>query len=105
MTARPRWMVQLPIIFSAIVLSFVAATAFSDWRLTALDRASLDIADNAAPSIERLAAARGEMRRLQILLREYLDRRAIGAPADRGAIQLSRRSMDRSIDESLALPV
>jgi signal transduction histidine kinase len=97
--------VQLPIVFSVIVLSFLAATTFADWRLNALDRASLDIAENAAPSIERLTSARGEMRHLQVLLREYLDRRAIGAPADEQPIQLSRISMDRFVDEYLALPV
>ena len=73
-------------IFGLILLSFVSATVFTHWRLLAIDRASLDIADNAAPSIERLAAARGEMRRLQVLLRNDLDQRAAGLPPDDDAI-------------------
>jgi signal transduction histidine kinase len=98
-------MVQLPIVFIAIVVTFVAATAFSQWRLAALDRASLDIAENAAPSIERLASARGEMRRLQGLVREYVESKAAGEPVDVRRVEESRRSLDRSIEEYLALPV
>jgi signal transduction histidine kinase len=105
MKARPSWNVLLPFVFGIVVLGFVAVTSYSNWRLAALDRASLDIADNAAPSIERLAAARGELRRLQILLRGYLDRRESGVPADSQTIHESRRTMDRSIEEYLALPV
>ncbi len=105
MMVGPGWKVQLPVIFSVVIVSFVAATAFSQWRLSTLDGASRDIADNAAPSIERLAAVRGDMRRLQLLLREYLDRKAVGASADVHAIEEPRRSMDRSINEYLALPV
>jgi signal transduction histidine kinase len=92
-------------IFSAIVLSFVAATGFSHWRLLAIDGASMDIADNATPSIERLAAARGEMRRLQILLGTYLERSALDPSADERAITDARHAMDGALRDYLSLPV
>ncbi len=105
MIARPRWTVQLPIVFAAVILVFVAAIGFSNWRLTAIDSASLDIANNAAPSIELLAKARSEMRRSQVLLREYLDRRAEGFPADDHEMNAALRASREAIAQYLALPV
>jgi hypothetical protein len=58
MKARIDWSRKLPAVFGVVVLSFVAATVFAHSRLVAIDRAALDIAENAAPSIETLAAAR-----------------------------------------------
>lgn len=105
MRVLPRWSVQLAIIFSAVVFSFVAATVFSHWRLLAIDRASQDIADNGAPSIERLSVARGDLRTLQVLLRRYLDQRSLSPSVDAGAILGARRAMDQSIRDYLTLPV
>ncbi len=105
MKTRPSWSRRLPVIFGLILASFVGATVFTHWRLLAIDRASYDIADNAAPSIERLVVARGEMRRLQVLLRENLDRRAAGAPRDAEDVDESSRAMNRAISEYLRLPV
>ena len=102
---RPSWSQQLPLIFGAIVLSFAAATVFTHSRLLAIDRSSLEIAENASPSIERLAAARSEMRQLQVRLRDYLDRRAAGEPASTKALEESRQSMNQSIRDYLNLPV
>jgi signal transduction histidine kinase len=103
MTKRPRWSIRLFVAFGAVVLSFVAATAFEHWRLIAIDRAARDIADNASPSIERLTAARGDLRRIQVLLREHLDRKSLGQASDGQAIEQARREMDRAISEYLSL--
>jgi len=103
MTKRPRWSLQLFLVFGAVVVSFIAATAFEHWRLIAIDRASRDIADNASPSIERLTAARGEVRRIQVLLREHLDRKAHGEASDRKPIDQARQEMDRELTEYLSL--
>ena len=98
MTVGPGWKVQLPIIFSVIIVSFVAATAFSQWRLSTLDGASRDIADNAAPSIERLAAVRGDMRRLQLLLREYSARAKEDAPLAPAPVPPAAKPGDQSFE-------
>jgi hypothetical protein len=82
MKVQPTWSQLLPFTFGVIVFSFIAATAFTHWRLLAIDRAALDIADNASPSIERLASARGAVRQLQVRLRDYLVRKAAGEPAE-----------------------
>lgn len=95
----------LVVVFGAVTASFVAATAFAQWRLAGLDRAALDIADNAAPSIELLAAARGEARRVQLLLRDYLDGRAAGKAPRAEPVEQSLRRMDEEIAEYLRLPV
>jgi signal transduction histidine kinase len=103
MPARPRWSLRLIFVFAAVVASFVAATAFEHSRLAAIDHASHDIAENASPSIERLTAARGELRRIQVQLRDYVDRGAAAQPAERAAIEHSRRELDRAISEYLAM--
>lgn len=105
MAEQVNWSRQLPLVFGVVVLSFVAATGFTHFRLIAIDRAALDIAENSAPSIERLAVARGEMRRLQVLLREYIDRRAAGTSVGEEAIEETRVLLNRSIADYLKLPV
>jgi signal transduction histidine kinase len=88
-----RW---VSIVFAAIVLSFVAATALVHLELRSVDRAALGIATNTAPSIERLADARAELRHLQTVLE--------GAPDSR-TVHEARRALDDRVDAYLALPV
>ncbi len=104
MTKRPRWSVRLLVVFGAVVLSFVAATSFEHYRLIAIDRAARDIAENATPSIERLTAARSELRRIQVLLREQIDHKRAGEPIDVAAVEVAQREMDRALAEYLRLP-
>jgi signal transduction histidine kinase len=105
---RVRWSMQwstlLPMIFALIAMSFVAVTAFTQSRMADVDRAALDIADNAAPSIERLAEARSVMREMQLRLREAVDRGSVGGP-ELVTIESARARMDRALDDYLRLPV
>lgn len=105
MNPRTSWNVWLVVIFGAVTASFVAATAFAQRRLAELDRAALDIADNAAPSIELLAAARGEARRVQLLLRDYVDRKRVGEAPPAEPVEQSLRAMNQDISDYLRLPV
>lgn len=98
---RPKWTVWLPAVFAVIVASFVAATLLTTRRMQAIDQRALDIADNAAPSIEHLAAARAEVRNLQLIVRDQLDR---GGGFDEAAIERSQAALDRSINDYLVLP-
>lgn len=59
--------------FAAVVLSFVTATWLSERRTGIVERDALSIQQNAAPSIRRLATARGELRRIQLLVHRALD--------------------------------
>jgi signal transduction histidine kinase len=59
-------------VFAAVALAFVSATALTNYRTTAIDRAASVIATNTAPAIEALATARGASRHLSVLLRERL---------------------------------
>jgi signal transduction histidine kinase len=95
----------LPGIFGIVVLSFVAATGFVHWQMRVVDGTVLDVTDTAALSIEHLAAARGEMRHLQTLLREEADRSGRGEAVDRTAVAESRAALNRALDDYLALPV
>jgi signal transduction histidine kinase len=100
MRVRGNWRVQLPIVFGVIVASFVAAIALLEWQLVAVGRASLQIADNSAPSIEHLATARGEMRHLDALLQEALvdEKRA-------PQVEAARKRMDDALADYLVMPV
>ena len=90
---KRRW---INLVFAAIVLSFLTATAFVHLKLRAVDHASLGISMNTAPSIERLADARAELRHLQMRLDDGSDDRAIHE---------ARRVLDERIDAYLALPI
>jgi len=97
---RGNWRAQLPIVFGVVVASFIAAIALLEWQLVAVGRASLQIADNASPSIEHLATARGEMRHLQLVLHDATtDERRV---AD---VRAARKRMDDAITDYLVLPV
>jgi signal transduction histidine kinase len=101
---RPKWNLWPPVIFAVIVLSFLGATGFGQWRMGALDDAVVELASTTAPSIERLAAARSEVRGLQIPLRDRLPRHE-GAAEGPPDLTHAREMVDQAIDEYLALPV
>jgi signal transduction histidine kinase len=65
--------VTLLLSFTAVVLSFVAATWYGEHRAGEIEEAALSIRENAAPSIHRLANARTELRRLQLLVHRAVD--------------------------------
>ena len=90
----------LPVVFAVIVASFACATLFTQWQLSAVRARSSEIADRVAPNIERLATARGEMRRVQLVLHEYAD-----APArPRADVEAARHDLDNALAAYPALP-
>jgi len=64
---------SLIVAFAAVVLSFIGASWFGQHRAAEIERAALSIHSDAAPSIRRLANARAETRRLQLLVHRALD--------------------------------
>jgi signal transduction histidine kinase len=85
------------------VLSFVAATLYSEYRTGEIERAALDIEGKAAPSIRRLANARAELRRLQLLVHRALD--DVSAPRRTIEIDAGRALLDEEIVEYTRLPM
>lgn len=65
--------VALILSFAAVVTSFVGATCYGELRARDLEEAALTIEGDAAPSIRRLANARTELRREQLLIHRALD--------------------------------
>lgn len=59
--------------FAAVVFSFVGATCYGELRARQIEEAALTIEGDAAPSIRRLANARTELRRVQLLVHRALD--------------------------------
>lgn len=64
--------------FAAVILCFVASTAYSQRSEGAIGGEALLISDRAAPSIEHLARARAELSHLTILMRDRVDALAAG---------------------------
>ncbi|MBX3208341.1 MAG: sensor histidine kinase [Labilithrix sp.] len=88
-----------------MILSFLGATALSQWQSFATDRAAREIAYNTAPSIEHLTAVRSEIRNLQFLMRDELDRVERGQRADPRAVAHSMHVIEQEMDVYLMLPV
>lgn len=101
------WNVWPPVIFAVIVLSFLGATGFGQWRLRVLDSTVVEIASTTAPSIEHLASARGHARTLQTVLHERVSEMNEHSRGARSVatIEDARRTFDESTKQYLALPV
>src|SRR5579871_3995204 len=89
--------------FAAVVLSFVSATWFSEHQSAAVERAALSIQRNAAPSIHRLAAARSQLRRLQLLVHRALEDES--NPSNVVEISAGRELLDQQLAAYEALPL
>lgn len=59
--------------FAAIIVLFVLSTSFSEYTARSINNSATEIAQNAAPSIQHLAAARAELRNLELTIDNYLD--------------------------------
>ncbi len=105
MGARDSWWLQLPIFFGVVVVSFVAAMIFIQLQLASASRASLEIADESAPSIEHLTTARAEMRHMHASLREVVEEQEAGTRLATRVrdVEEARRGMDEAVADYLAL--
>jgi signal transduction histidine kinase len=88
--------------FAAVVLSFVSATWLSERHGGDVERAALSIHGKAAPSIRRLATAKTELRRLQLLVHRSLERDS-DASAVLG-INMGRELLEEQFAAYKALP-
>jgi signal transduction histidine kinase len=91
--------------FSAVALAFVASTAAAEYVELEIASAAQDITGNAAPSIQHLAALRGDLRRFTLLADDEVDRgleHLEGPPSPE--IEVARRGIDRAWTAYLALP-
>ena len=101
----PRRSVERTLIlsFAAVVLTFVGASLYGEYRASEIERDALSIQSNAAPSIHRLANARAELRRLQLLVHRALDE---GVTSRRTLeIAAGRALLDDEIAEYQRLPM
>jgi signal transduction histidine kinase len=96
---------KLHLLFALAVLGFWATLLLAARGLGGVDDAALTIAGVSAPAIQSLAEGRTELRRLQVVAREYADDRALNAARGPEALRASRRALDESISRYLALPV
>jgi signal transduction histidine kinase len=87
--------------FAAVVACFVVSSAYAQHTAGSIDRAALDIAGNASPSIEHLASLRSEIRRYSRLVDEYV---ASGGRGDRAELDGARAQVEREKAAYLSLP-
>ncbi len=105
MDRRPSSTLWLRAFIVVVVLRFVGATGFGQWQSASIDRAASQIADRIAPRIDRLAAARVEIRTLRVLLMEDLDAREDGEQGiDPHIIEESQRTMNHAFEDYLIRP-
>lgn len=92
----------LLVAFAAVVASFVANTAYTEHLASSIDRAAVDIAFQAMPRIQHLAATAAELRRFNVLLRAYVSAAAKGRAANPGDVMRTRAAVDTEIRPYLA---
>src|SRR5581483_5249571 len=90
--------------FTAVVLAFVGSTIYGEVRAGKIEDEALKIQGGAAPSIRRLANARAELRRLQLLVHRALDD---GSPAGPRLVEIGagRSLLDNELAEYQRLPM
>jgi signal transduction histidine kinase len=98
------WLVAIAV---ALIATFVGSTILVEHNAGRLDGDTSAIADNAAPSIAELAAARTEMRRLELGVGRYLGAHWAGQqPASpRAQIDIRRSSVDAHLAAHARLPM
>ncbi len=95
------WLVAIAAI---LILAFVGSTVLVERNATRVDALAADIADNSAPSITELSAARTEMRHLELGVGRYIGARVSGLPFDRAQLDRWRTAVDEHLDAYARLP-
>ncbi len=101
---RPVVFAQVMAAFAVVVAAFVAATVYSESRASVIDDSALSIANNAAPSIEHLAAARAALRQLALAEDEYADTFLSGGRISPAALAAARAALEGDVHAYLSLP-
>jgi len=91
--------------FFAVALAFVASTAAAEYSEIEIADAAKQITSNAAPSIQYLAALRGDLRRFTLLADDEVDRGSdrLAGPAP-PELLAARQGIDRAWASYRALP-
>jgi signal transduction histidine kinase len=97
-----RW---LTLAFAAVVSSFLAATAYSQYWVARIDVPATAIATNASPSIEALAGARADLSELQIRVFTQLRALEEGRGFDASGVDAAMRSLRADIARYSSQPV
>lgn len=90
--------------FAAIILLFILSTSFSEYTARSINDSATAIASNAAPSIQHLAAARAELRNLELTTDAYLDRAEGRGVDDRSRVQKSWSTVQADLEAYQRLP-
>jgi signal transduction histidine kinase len=105
MARRPPSAGWLVLTFVAVGMAFLAATIFAEYRSAAIDHMALEIADNAAPSIKLLAAARTDLRHLQLLAEDYVNGATRGVEPDPQDLEAARAQLETDLQRYLERPL
>jgi signal transduction histidine kinase len=95
------WLVVMTAVLSS---ALVGSTILLEQHAGQLDARSADIVDNAAPSITELAAARSELRHLELGVGRYLGARIAGLALSPAQIRELRVSVDEHIKAHERMP-
>jgi signal transduction histidine kinase len=91
--------------FLLAIGSFAASSVYTQFRMAEVDQAAYDIAENAAPSIEHLAAARAQLQIIALELSDYVDQAEAGSRPSDARIRAAKATLDQQIADYLSLPV
>jgi signal transduction histidine kinase len=83
---------------------FAGVTVIGQRYAAEIDGMARSLATDAAPGIERLSTARGQLRRLTFETRDALRAADVGSAPDRKSIEMARKSLDVAIADYLAVP-
>lgn len=98
----PMW--RLLVVTLAVVVSFVGSTIYSHRVAAHLDEVAVSIAVNAAPSVDFLSAARGELAGIERKAAQAVEMAGAGAPIDRAPIEEAFSRTHQDLTHYLSLP-
>jgi signal transduction histidine kinase len=102
---EPTYTHKLRYAFGAVVLTFITATLYVNWRTLEIGAQTRNVSLNALPSIGHLMAARDDLRDIEVLGMAYAEISLAGRPGARDAIEAKWGDVDRELEVYTTLPV
>jgi len=88
-----------------VILSFFSVTFVVQRKTEAIDRLARELETNSIPSIHRLTAARGQLHRVTVAVRDLVRGEEAGVPRSRQDYEKARAELDASMAAYLQLPM
>lgn len=102
---EPRYTRKLWLAFAAVVVAFILATLYVNWRTLEIGAQTRNVSLNALPSMARLVSAKDALQDIEVLAAAYAALPDESRATARDAIEAKWSEVDRQLEAYKSLPV